>query len=49
MTRNNARIIAKYLREAGWGEGAIGAATKPGPDLEASGGTVAWNYEIVKS
>jgi hypothetical protein len=49
MTRSNARIVSEYLREAGWGEGAIGAATKPGPDLEASGGTVAWNYEIVKS
>jgi hypothetical protein len=41
MTRNNARIVAEYLREAGWSEGAIGAATKPGPDLESSGGTVA--------
>jgi hypothetical protein len=29
MTRNNARIVAEYLREAGWNEGAIGAATKP--------------------
>jgi hypothetical protein len=38
MTQNNARIIAEYLREAGWNEGAIGAATKPGPDLESSGG-----------
>jgi hypothetical protein len=27
MTRRNARIVAEYLREAGWGEGAIGAAT----------------------
>ena len=27
MTRKDARIIAKYLREAGWDEGAIGAAT----------------------
>ena len=24
MTRRNARIVAEYLREAGWGEGAIG-------------------------
>jgi len=38
MTRNNARIIAEYLREAGWRERAIGAATKPGPGLESSGG-----------
>jgi hypothetical protein len=38
MTQNNARIIAEYLREAGWRERAIGAATKPGPDLESSGG-----------
>jgi hypothetical protein len=27
MTRRNARLVAEYLREAGWGEGAIGAAT----------------------
>jgi hypothetical protein len=27
MTRNNARIVAEYLREAGWGEGAIRATT----------------------
>jgi hypothetical protein len=27
MTRNNARIVAEYLREAGWGEGAIAATT----------------------
>jgi hypothetical protein len=26
MTLNNARIVAEYLREAGWNEGAIGAA-----------------------
>jgi hypothetical protein len=32
MTRRNARIVAKYLREAGWGEGAIGAATTNGGD-----------------
>jgi hypothetical protein len=38
MTQNNARIIAEYLHEAGWRERAIGAATKPGPDLESSGG-----------
>ena len=38
MTQNNARIIAEYLREAGWRERAIGAATKPGPGLESSGG-----------
>jgi hypothetical protein len=45
MTRNNARIVAEYLREAGWRERAIGAATKPGAGLESSGGTVArpWN------
>jgi hypothetical protein len=51
MTRRNARIVAEYLREAGWRERAIGAATKPGPDLESSGGIVAksWNCEIVKS
>ena len=30
MTRRNARIVAEYLREAGWRERAIGAATKPG-------------------
>ena len=38
MTRSNARIVAEYLREAGWSEGAIGAATKSGADLESSGG-----------
>jgi hypothetical protein len=27
MTRRNSRIVAEYLREAGWGEGAIDAAT----------------------
>ena len=27
MTRRNARIVAEYLREAGWTERAIGAAT----------------------
>jgi hypothetical protein len=27
MTRRNARIVAEYLREAGWREHAIGAAT----------------------
>jgi hypothetical protein len=27
MTRRNARIVAEYLREAGWRERAIGAAT----------------------
>jgi hypothetical protein len=27
MTPRNARIVAEYLREAGWSEGAIGAAT----------------------
>ena len=27
LTRRNARIVAEYLREAGWGEGAIGAVT----------------------
>jgi hypothetical protein len=27
MTRKDARIVAEYLREAGWDEGAIGAAT----------------------
>jgi hypothetical protein len=45
MTRNNARIVAEYLREAGWRERAIGAATKSGADLESAGGTVAkpWN------
>jgi hypothetical protein len=47
MTRSNARIVGEYLREAGWSEGAIGAATKPDPDLESSGGTVAkrWRHE----
>jgi hypothetical protein len=38
MTRKNARMVAEYLREAGWRERAIGAATKPGADLESSGG-----------
>jgi hypothetical protein len=38
MTRKNARIVAEYLREAGWRERAIGAATKPGPGVESSGG-----------
>jgi hypothetical protein len=27
MTQKNVRIVAEYLREAGWNEGAIGAAT----------------------
>jgi hypothetical protein len=27
MTRKNARIVAEYLREAGWRDRAIGAAT----------------------
>jgi hypothetical protein len=27
MTRRNARIVAEYLREAGWRERAIGTAT----------------------
>jgi hypothetical protein len=27
MTRKDARIVAEYLREAGWSEGVIGAAT----------------------
>jgi hypothetical protein len=27
LSRRNARIVAEYLREAGWNEGAIGAAT----------------------
>jgi hypothetical protein len=27
ITRRDARIVSEYLREAGWGEGAIGAAT----------------------
>jgi hypothetical protein len=27
MTRRNARIVAEYLREAGWRERSIGAAT----------------------
>jgi hypothetical protein len=38
MTQNNARIVAEYLREAGWRERALGAATKLGADLESSGG-----------
>jgi hypothetical protein len=38
MTQSNARIVGEYLREAGWRERAIGAATKPGADLESSGG-----------
>ena len=50
MTRKDRTRVAKYLREAGWRERAIGAATKPGPDLESSGGIVAksWDCEIVK-
>jgi len=28
MTRRNARIVAEYLREAGWQEHAIGVATE---------------------
>jgi hypothetical protein len=28
MTQNNARIVAEYLREAGWRKRAIGAATR---------------------
>src|ERR1700693_5403320 len=45
MSRNNARIVAEYLREAGWRERAIGAAAKLGADLEYSGGTVAKSSE----
>jgi hypothetical protein len=30
MTRRNARIVAEYLREAGWGEGAIDATSQAG-------------------
>ena len=29
MTRRNARLVAEYLREAGWRARAIGAATTP--------------------
>ena len=36
MTRRNARIVAEYLREAGWRERAIGAATA---QAEAHAGT----------
>jgi hypothetical protein len=35
MTRNNARIVAEYLREAGWRERAVGAATKSGADWDS--------------
>jgi hypothetical protein len=35
MTQNSARIVAEYLREAGWGEGAIGATTHA--DLRKTG------------
>ena len=31
LTRRNARIVAEYLREAGWREHAIGVATSQGP------------------
>jgi hypothetical protein len=38
MTRKDARIVAEHLRGLGWTEFAIGAATKPGADLESSSG-----------
>jgi hypothetical protein len=38
MTRNNARVVAEYLREAGWRERTIGAATQLGPNLLADRG-----------
>jgi len=40
MTQNTTRI-SEHLRRLAWSEGAIGAATKPGLDLESSGGTAA--------
>jgi hypothetical protein len=39
MTPKNTRIVAEYLREAGWGEGAIGAATAR---ASAYAGAFAW-------
>jgi SOS response regulatory protein OraA/RecX len=41
MKRKDRARISEHLRRLGWSEGAIGAATKPGPDLESSGGTAA--------
>jgi hypothetical protein len=38
MKRKDRARVAERLRRLGWSEGAIGAATKPGPDLESSGG-----------
>jgi hypothetical protein len=42
MTRRNARIVAEYLREAGWRERAIGAATAQA-DAHAGTGYAAAN------
>jgi hypothetical protein len=36
MTRRNARIVAEYLREAGWREHAIGAATAPARNISGA-------------
>jgi hypothetical protein len=41
VKRKDRARISEHLRRLGWSEGAIGAATKPGPDLESSGGTAA--------
>jgi hypothetical protein len=41
MKRKDRARISEHLRRLGWSEGAIGAATTPGPDLESSGGTAA--------
>jgi hypothetical protein len=37
MKRKDRARISEHLRRLGWSEGAIGAATKPGPDLELAG------------
>jgi hypothetical protein len=34
MKRKDRTRVAEHLRGLGWTEFAIGAATKPGPDLE---------------
>jgi hypothetical protein len=48
MKRKDRARVAERLRGLGWTEFAIGAATKPGPDLESSGGS-SQNRGIVKS
>jgi hypothetical protein len=53
MTRRNARIVAEYLREAGWRERAIGAATGANRCLRghwlAEAASFALNFASIRS